>query len=93
MALGDALQEELTNSRTRLCHLGRLIQQMSTDDQHSLSVALDQVRESRRVSTQNNGYSKLTAAAIRRALVAEGYEVSKDTVEKHVAQTCGCEQS
>lgn len=93
MALGDALQDELTNSRKRRCHLGRLIEQMPTADQDSLSAALDQVRAYRKIATQNNGYSKLTAAAIRRALIAEGYDVSKDTVEKHVAQTCGCELS
>lgn len=75
-----------------MCHLGRIVQTMPADDRDALAAAVDKVRAYRQASGVRNSSTMVTAAAIRRALVAEGYTVSKDTVEKHVAGSCGCDQ-
>jgi len=92
MGLADAIHNEFDKVQRRICHLGRIVRTMPDDDRDALAAAVDKVRAERINGGVRNSNSMVTAAAIRRALVAEGYTVSKDTVEKHVAGTCGCEQ-
>lgn len=90
MALADSLHEQLSAQRRRRCHLGRSIDEMPDADRTAIANAIEQVRAYRATSIVRNGHTPMTAAAIRRALIAEGYDISKDTVEKHVAGTCAC---
>jgi len=90
MGLADAIHNEFEKVERRMCHLGRVVGTMPADDRAALDAAIEKVRAHRLTSGVRNSSTMVTAAAIRRALVAEGYVVSKDTVEKHVAGTCGC---
>ena len=91
MGLADALTNEMQREVRRVCHLGRLLEQMSEADRTATESAIEQVRATRQVTgTSANAYTQLTAAGIRRALNSEGYATTKDTVEKHVARACSC---
>ena len=92
MGLADNIQREFTASRTGACAFGRLAATLPEADQKALDRAVEQVRDARRSGNKEDWRNAhaITAAAIRRALIAEGHTLSKDVVEKHVYMTCGC---
>jgi len=90
MGLADSLHYEFDAHKRKRCQLGAIIDGLEESERKVMESAVAQVREYRKGLAWANGHSQLTAAAIRRALVSEGYQISKDSVEKHVAESCMC---
>ena len=90
MGLADALNTEFKRQHERRCLMGQLLEKMSNEDREAFEIAAQEIRTTRLHSTTANQWSPATAASLCRALRAEGYVVSNDSVEKHVSQTCVC---
>ena len=90
MGLADALDSEMSKQGTVKCRLGRVIDTMTDEDRQAFEIARQQVIAARRGTGTPNQHSPITASTIWRALLAEGYKVSRDSVEKHIAESCAC---
>jgi DNA-binding phage protein len=66
---------------------------MTDEDRQAFQIASEQVVAARRGTGTLNQHSAITASTIWRALLAEGYNVSRDAIEKHIAQSCVCRSS
>ena len=73
MSLKDALQAQRTNRGKPKCVTCRLLASLDKDDREALQEALD---------------SDLSAAAIARALQAEGHMVRDQSVGRHRRREC-----
>ena len=93
MGLANALDTE-SNRRTRnLCQMGVLLQTITEEDREAFENAKQQIAVQRQHTTVSNQYSPLTANAVWRALKSEGHIISRDAVQKHIADTCICKPS
>jgi len=90
MPLADRLAEHVNRDVGGRCLMGAVYQQLDDTDRDALDAAIAQVRAAREVGTSNRAAMGLSASAVYRALRAEGYNVSLDTVSRHVFQHCAC---
>ena len=92
MGLAENIEKEFTATKSGACAFSRLAASLPAEDQQVLERAVRRVRDYRNAKPGEWRDSQaLTAAAIRRALAAEGHSLAKDVVEKHVYGSCGCD--
>ena len=91
MGLADALANEMPGGSIKPCRVAELRDGMTKPDREALDAAVGMVRDARANGMHPHATTGLSAAAIRRALLAEGYTVSIDSLQDHVYRRCGCE--
>ena len=91
MGLANALDAE-SNRRTRkLCQMGVLLETMTNEDREAFEHAKQQIELQRTQTPVNNQWSTMTCASVWRALKSEGHMISKNSVQKHITDTCICQ--
>jgi ribosomal protein L9 len=90
MGLRDAIDTESNRHGKRLCPIGALIKTMDEEDQQAFEIAKQQIQLNRQDSPSTNQYAAISSNAVWRALKSEGHFVSRDAVNKHIADTCVC---
>jgi hypothetical protein len=90
MGLAERINDEFNSPTSGLCAMARVMAGLSAEDLAAVKSAIELVRQARDSEVKMRGHTRMTAAAIRRALVDEGYDLSKDVVERHVYRGCGC---
>lgn len=91
MGFADALDSEIKKRNTGQCRLAHVLDTMTDEDRQAFYIASEQVVAARQGTSTLNQHSSITASTIWRALLAEGYKVSRDSVEKHIARSCVCQ--
>lgn len=87
MGIAERVEAERRAHTGGRCRFGRLEDEVSADDWALLVQLIAEVRERQNKNDSRHG---LSAAAISRALRAEGHNVSKDTVQAHAYNRCRC---
>lgn len=73
----------------RKCSIGRLLDSLPENESGALQQAIDQIRQvdpNRRKSRQE----PYTATWLAGVLADEGYEIARQTVNRHVLRECHC---
>lgn len=91
MALSDAIETQTNKYGTQTCRVGALLETMSADDRQAFENAKQQIQLQRQQNTiGSNQYAPITSNAVWRALKSEGHNLSRDSVQRHIADTCRC---
>lgn len=90
MGIADRIAEERQKLTMSRCRFGRLEDELGADDWALLLKLVDEVRAVRGGAEKRNQTNGLSAAAISRALRAEGHNISVDVVQHHAYQHCRC---
>lgn len=91
MNLEDALRKQGSGNSDHRCAIIKRLDGMPEEDRRSFDQAILMLRQQRESISMPNQTSPMSCAKLWRALMAVGYTVSKDGLEKHVYGHCRCD--
>jgi transcription initiation factor TFIIIB Brf1 subunit/transcription initiation factor TFIIB len=90
MALAQTLADMVNVTPQRVCLVGAMANTLDDPDREALEAAINHVWTAHESGLAGRRSTGLSASAIYRALRAEGYKMSEDSVTRHVYRRCAC---